>query len=81
MRSQLLMRNGVVKSAQAHAADMDRERQALLKEVREVLNVTSKRKLSDGPCWCKSYLPTLGHTEDCQRARQLAGRLRVEGRN
>jgi hypothetical protein len=50
---------------------------AELQDVREVLDATSRRKLPDGPCWCKSYLPTLGHTEDCQRARQLAKRLRV----
>jgi hypothetical protein len=48
-----------------------------LQEVREVLDSTSKRRLPDGPCWCKSYLSTLGHTEDCQRARALMERLNV----
>jgi hypothetical protein len=51
---------------------------AELAEVREVLDVTRRRASPDGPCWCKSYLPTLGHTEDCQRARALYERLEIK---
>lgn len=49
-----------------------------LAEVRAVLYVTRRRTLPDGPCWCKSYLPTLGHTEDCQRARALYSQLEIK---
>jgi hypothetical protein len=61
-----------IRNNEAYAAAL-----AELQEVREVLDSTSKRRLPDGPCWCKSYLSTLGHTEDCQRARALMEKLEV----
>jgi hypothetical protein len=51
---------------------------AELSEVREVLDTTKRRLLPDGPCWCRTFMPTLGHTEDCQRARALYEKLRTD---
>lgn len=53
---------------------------AQFQEVRAVLLLTARRVIDHvGPCWCKTYLPTLGHTEDCQRASTLYQRLQIKG--
>jgi len=50
-----------------------------LQEVREVLAITSKhRDADDLPCWCQVMMQTLPHMEDCQRARTLYEKLKVE---
>lgn len=72
MRQQLIMRNGVVKTEQAHATDLEQERQALLQEVREVLNAL---RLSPD-CWCVTRWKG-SHDGRCQRARALMERLAI----
>jgi hypothetical protein len=51
-----------------------------LQEVREVMVITSRHKDANGlPCWCAVMMRTMPHMEDCQRARTLFDRLRVDG--
>jgi hypothetical protein len=66
-----------LKHPAATMGDVARAIDAELVEVREVLDTTKRRSLPDGPCWCRTFMPTLGHTEDCQRTRAIYDKLKL----
>lgn len=50
-----------------------------LQDVRSLLEQTMRRVLPDGPCWCVLYLSLAGHTDDCERTREVFRRLEIKG--